>query len=135
MSWKNKYEISESEYKFDIEEHKKKHIDISVAIKQDGTIEYAKPSHCIYCEDILEDKLRLSGDDLSKYLCDKYKDKYFGDYYSQLAEEVGVILVFQNGFIGNANKKQINSLRKLKVSGLYKGSFKSLTIEEYVEGR
>lgn len=100
---------------FDVETHKKTFICyLEVIIHSDGTIEYAVPSHAI--------KLReIYGKSMDEVFDEFYKSKSMMDPTEWLCQKTGCISVWNTGYMGIANEKQLETLRLLKENSLYEG--------------
>ena len=109
---------------FDIKKHKETYINyLEVLILEDGTIEYAVPSHQEKALEIACKKLNKT----KKEIEDMCPREYYCDYLTWLLGITGSISVWGTSdeyFIvyKTINKKQIATLKKLKKHGLYKGS-------------
>lgn len=111
---------------FDIELHKKTFVNyLEIIIHPDGLIEYAVPSHS---EKLLQVYMNQNNIDdrgealrrISEAVLLKM-DTYGVD---ALCELTGCVSVWNDGYYGKANQKQINKLKTLKLSGLYHGAIK-----------
>lgn len=103
---------------FDIEKHKKTFVNyLEVMIDQDGTIHYAVPSHQEYAIKAACQKLKITRAEL----CEITPQEYYCDWLNWLVMQTGLIAVWNHGYVGEANRKQKNVLKKLKLNGLYKG--------------
>lgn len=101
----NTYEILHSP--FDVKTHKENFIDyLEVVILEDGTIEYAVPSHTAKLEGLIGET------DEEPWL----------DYFEWLTYKSGAIAVWNDFYHGRANDAQLASLEMLKREGLYKGN-------------
>lgn len=115
---------------FDFKTHKDNFINyLEVVILEDGTIEYAVPSHYKKLEQICCKKLSLKYDNLyneSEELLDYYKSKhrscisyyYWNDWLLEISK---AIMVWNDRYEGVANEKQLQRLKELKDYGLYFG--------------
>ncbi len=105
---------------FDIQKHKKTFINyLEVLILEDGSIKYAVPSHQMLAEELCITKLNITRDEL--YLMTL---NHLGDYMEWLLTQTNSIALWSDGYIAGdngANAKQLATLRKLKMNGLYKG--------------
>ncbi len=108
---------------FNIRKHKETFINyLEVLILQDGTIEYAVPSHQEKALDLACKKLNKTKREIED-MCPR---EYYCDYLTWLLGITGSVSVWGNAaehFIiyKTINKKQIMILRSLKKQGLYKG--------------
>lgn len=106
--------------KFDIEKHKKYFIDyLEVVILEDGTIEYAVPSHTLKVETICCKQLNVS----RKELILLTREHIF-DYAEWLLTICNAIMVWNKFYLTGYNGININqkiALERLKQNGLYKG--------------
>ena len=118
--------------KFNIKKHKETFINyLEVLILQDGTIEYAVPSHQEKALDLACKKLNKTKQEIED-MCPR---EYYCDYLTWLLGITGSVSVWGNAaehFIvyKTINKKQIMVLRSLKKQGLYKGKIPVKEIEE-----
>lgn len=109
---------------FDIKKHKETYINyLEVLILEDGTIEYAVPSHQEKALEIACKKLNKTKQEIED-MCPR---EYYCDFLTWLLGITGSISVWGTSceyFIvyKTINKKQIATLKKLKKHGLYKGS-------------
>lgn len=104
---------------FDAEKHKAKYVNyLEVVIDENGTVMYAVPSHQEKGVQLACDKLRVSRDELN----DMCPPEYYFDFMTWLSKIAGIVFVWE-GFcsFGKINRKQVATLRKLKMCGLYKG--------------
>lgn len=105
---------------FDIEQHKKKYGNyLEVLIEKDGRIVYAVPSHQEKAIELACQKLGVSRQELMA-MCPK---EYYFDFMNWLLIVSGAVAVW-NDFCSalTVTKKQIASLRRLKMAGIYKGA-------------
>lgn len=103
---------------FDIERHKQTFINyLEVIILNDGTIEYATPSHQEKLISIACSKLSVSRDRLND-LCPK---EYYFSFMNWLCMVSECIAVWNTCAIGELNEKQKEALKRLKKEGLYNG--------------
>lgn len=105
---------------FDIEQHKKKYVNyLEVLIEEDGWIVYAVPSHQEKAIELACQKLRVNRQELMA-MCPK---EYYFDFLNWLLIVSGTVAVW-NDFCSapTVTKKQIASLRRLKMAGIYKGA-------------
>lgn len=102
---------------FNIRIHKKTFINyLEVVILEDGTIEYAIPSHQEKLIAIIMKKYNMTKEEIIN------DPESYCEYMEYLHKKSGAISVWNDFYLGNANEKQINSLKKLKEEGLYKGN-------------
>ena len=103
---------------FDIDKHKQKYIHyLEVMIDEDGTIMYAVPSHQEKAISLACSKLGLTRNEL----CRRCPKEYYFDFLTWLLMQSGAVAVWECQCEGNANRKQIAALRRLKMAGLYIG--------------
>ena len=101
---------------FNIETHKKTFIDyLEIIIREDGTVEYAVPSHVYKLMSI------FAGDD---YDVSTISNQFLNDAsgltpIEWLCKKTGCISVWTNGFEGTATEKQIEVLKQLASEKLY----------------
>lgn len=109
---------------FDIKKHKETYINyLEVLILEDGTIEYAVPSHQEKALEIACKKLNKTKQEIED-MCPR---EYYCDFLTWLLGITGSISVWGTSaeyFIvyKTINKKQIATLKRLKKHGLYKGN-------------
>lgn len=102
---------------FNVEVHKLKFISyLEVIILEDGTIEYAAPSHQEKMLQIIQEKKRITREEL----WNSVSPIEFGMEW--MNKESGAVPVWEDYFGGIPNEKQVESLKFLKEEGLYKGS-------------
>lgn len=112
---------------FDIETHKKTFVHyLEIVILEDGTIEYAVPSHNKKLESICCKKLGIEDSiyPASPQLLDDFKLKHgnnWWDWEEYLYETSKTICVWENMYKGKPNTKQLNKLKLLKENNLYLG--------------
>lgn len=105
---------------FDIKRHKKKYVNyLEVLIEKDGRIVYAVPSHQEKAIELACQKLGVNRQELMA-MCPK---EYYFDFLNWLLMVSGAVAVW-NDFCSapTVTKKQIASLRRLKMAGIYKGT-------------
>lgn len=113
---------------FDIKKHKETYINyLEVLILEDGTIEYAVPSHQEKALEIACKKLNKTKQEIED-MCPR---EYYCDFLTWLLGITGSISVWGTSaeyFIvyKTINKKQIAMLKKLKKHGLYKGDIPTI---------
>ena len=113
---------------FDIKKHKETYINyLEVLILEDGTIEYAVPSHQEKALEIACKKLNKTKQEIED-MCHR---EYYCDFLTWLLGITGSISVWGTSaeyFIvyKTINKKQIAKLKKLKKHGLYKGDIPTI---------
>lgn len=105
---------------FDIEKHKQTYVNyLEVVICEDGTIMYAVPSHQEKGIALACARLNVSRSELDA-LCPR---EYYGDYMTWLCMVAKVVFVWNGHCVAvNPTIKQIGSLRRLKMAGLYTGT-------------
>ena len=105
--------------KFNILDHKRTFTNyLEVVILEDGTIEYAIPSHQEKLISILSQKRSQT----VKQVWDSCPKEYYFDTIGWLVKETGCIPVWNDKIVGTPNSFQMFSLRTLYKSGLYKGN-------------
>lgn len=104
---------------FDAEKHKKKYTNyLEVVILEDGTVEYAVPSHQEKLIRIACQKLGVCRQKLDS-MC---PPEYYFDYMRWLSMQTGAAAVWNEGYVAaSLNRKQIAVLKHLKLLGLYRG--------------
>lgn len=103
---------------FSIEAHKKTFKGyLEVVILENGTIEYAVPSHVQKLTAICCKKLDISAQQLDT-MC---PPEYYGNYAEWLCMMSKAVSVWDNFIIGDCNASQVASLAELKRHGLYVG--------------
>ena len=110
---------------FDIEIHKAQFKNyLEVVIFEDGTIEYAVPSH--------QEKLILLGMEKTGLSREEFYNscprEYWLDVIAWLNKVTGAIAVWDFKFEGWANLIQIEKLEELSEAGLYRGSIENRAI-------
>lgn len=104
---------------FDIKIHKENFINyLEVCILEDGTIQYAVPSHQEKLISICMKKYMITRDELYR----RCPPEYYLDFINWLCTISNTIAVWNDHYEGQSNQKQINSLKILKMNGLYRGS-------------
>ena len=113
---------------FDMKTHKENFINyLEVIILENGTIEYAIPSHIKKLEEICCKKLGIKYDSEyyeNKELLEYYKSIYKNNlsYWNDMLFEISkAICVWNDRYSGIANENQIKKLKELKDYGLYYG--------------
>lgn len=103
---------------FNVEVHKATFVNyLEIVILEDGTIEYAVPSHqekliSLACKKIGVDRDTLYG------LCPR---EYWCDVMTWLSIQTSAIAVWDFKIEGTPNEKQLETLDMLRKEGLYKG--------------
>ena len=112
--------------KFDLNLHKKTYNNyFEVVIHQDGTIEYAVPSHSEKLISIACNKMNVTRQEL----LDRCPQEYYGDFNIWLSKITGCCAVWLDCVIGfEYSRKQIGVLRKLKINGIYLGCIPEPTV-------
>lgn len=104
---------------FSIETHAKTFVDyLEVVILEDGTVEYAVPSHM---EKLLQLSMLKAGVSDRESFINSYCVDHGISVMEDLLEFTGCISVWTNAYIGKPNFKQRNMLELLKRHGLFKG--------------
>ena len=104
---------------FDAEKHKQTFIDyLEVMIDEAGNVYYAVPSHQEWAIAAACKKLGVTRSELA----DMTPEEYYFDWLRWLLSKCGCIAVWNEYYVGVANKKQMAKLKSLKLCGLYKGS-------------
>lgn len=112
----NEQEVLKS--KFDINIHKETFINyLEVVILEDGTIEYAVPSHQLKVINIITQSRNITHQQVSD-LC---PPEFYFDYNTWLCSEAKAIMVWNDFYVGEPNDVQIQTLLKLMQAGLYNG--------------
>jgi len=104
---------------FNAEEHKKKYINyLKVVILEDGTVEYAIPSHQEKLIKIACQKLSVNRSELDT-MC---PPQYWCDFMRWLSIQTGAIAVWTDGYVAaKVNRRQLATMKRLKLFGIYKG--------------
>lgn len=103
---------------FNVEVHKETFINyLEVVILEDGTIEYAVPSHQLKVTDIIAAKRNITREDVAD-LCPP--DMYLA-YTEWLCKEAKAVMVWNDFYYGNPNDAQIQTLIMLMTEKLYYG--------------
>lgn len=105
--------------KFDIEQHKKNFVDyLEVVILEDGTIEYAVPSHQ---QKLLRLTANMKGMS-EREVSDLCPASMYCDFDKWLSQECKAIPVWNGFYMGNPNEAQFETLKTLKLERLYQGA-------------
>ena len=100
---------------FDLETHKQNFIDyLEVVILEDGTVEYAVPSHQEKLIAVACQKLNVTRDELS----DMCPEEYYFDFSNWLCKMSGCVAVYTNGFMGKPNDKQFREIMRFVEEGV-----------------
>lgn len=103
---------------FDIETHKKAFVNyLEIIIREDGTVEYAVPSHSEKLIRIAMEKMGISRKELYA-LC---PIEYCCDVCKWLCSITGCIAVWTNCYTGSPNPAQQKTLKLLTQNHLYTG--------------
>lgn len=103
---------------FDIKTHKKTFINrLEVVILEDGTVEYAVPSHQMKLIELACKKLSVTKDELSE-LCPEEYGHHFNKWLSKVS---GILLVWESFYEGTPNEAQLAKLKELQGAGFYIG--------------
>lgn len=104
--------------KFDIDKHKEKYIDyLEVIILEDGTIEYAVPSHQMKLLEIAIKKLGKTREEI----LDACPKERYGDFNEWLCEISDCLCVWHWFHMGKCNQAQYETMKKLTDYKLYRG--------------
>lgn len=107
--------------KFDIETHKEAFVHyLEVVIREDGTVEYAVPSHQEKLIGIAMKKLGVTRQELY----DMCPPEYMFDVCAWLCKITGCVSVWSEFYIGEPNDVQRWVLQTLKWHKLYEGVLK-----------
>lgn len=108
---------------FDIEKHKEHFVHyLELMIDEDGIVHYAVPSHQEWAIAEACRKLGITRDALVAMT----PKEYYCDWLNWLLMQCKAVAVWEGGCIApGANRKQRATMRKLKMSGLYKGRLPS----------
>ena len=104
---------------FDLEKHKATYIDyLEIIVYQDGTVEYAVPSHQEKMIEAACQKLMVSRDEL-KEMCPR---EYYFDYLKWLSMVSGCMAVWTTQcFCAEPTKAQVATIRRMRMAGVYRG--------------
>lgn len=103
---------------FDLETHKEAFVNyLEVIIREDGTVEYAVPSHQEKLIKIAMVKLGVT----RKVLYDMCPPEYMFDVIAWLCKITGCVSVWNDVYIGIPNETQRWVLQSLRYHGLYTG--------------
>lgn len=103
---------------FNVEVHKETFINyLEVVILEDGSIEYAVPSHQLKVTDIIAAQRNITRKDVF----DICPPEYYLDFNFWLCKEAKAIMVWNRFFIGKPNNAQIQTLLMLMEEKLYHG--------------
>jgi hypothetical protein len=104
---------------FDLEVHKKTFVNyLEVILREDGTVEYAVPSHQEKLIAIALEKLKVSREELYK----SCPPEYYCDVIAWLCKITGCVSVWETMYIGTCNEAQVRKLQELQTHNLYKGT-------------
>ena len=106
---------------FDLEKHKQTYVQyLEVVILEDGTVEYAVPSHQEKLIALACQKKGVSRQELND-LCPR---EYYYDFLTWLCMQANAVAVWNNDccYGLSINRKQIGTLRRLKKAGVYGGT-------------
>lgn len=105
--------------KFNIQKHKETYVNyLEAIILEDGSIEYAIPSHQEYLINLACKIYNITRYELSE----KCPKEYYFDFMTWLCMQTNTIAVWNNYIIYNEiNEKQLKTLKLLKENDLYKG--------------
>ena len=109
---------------FNIEEHKQTFINyLEVVILKDGSIHYAIPSH----QQKAIRHIALERNLTDQQVADLCPPEYYLDYNNWLCAESGLIMVWNDFYMGIPNESQIEALLKLTDAGIFHGSIAEYT--------
>ena len=106
---------------FDLEKHKQTYVQyLEVVILEDGTVEYAVPSHQETLIALACQKRGVTRQELND-LCPR---EYYYDFLTWLCMQANAVAVWNNDCCHGPgiNRKQIGTLRRLKMAGVYGGT-------------
>ena len=105
--------------KFDLMKHIQTYVNyLEVVILEDGTVEYAVPSHQEKLIHIACEKLKCS----RKELIDMCPPEYYGDFIVWLCQLTKAVSVWTDYIqYDTFNMKQVTILDALKIAGAYRG--------------
>lgn len=104
---------------FDAEKHAETYVNyLEVLILEDGEVVYAVPSHTMRAEKIVCEKLGIEREKINALI----PRGFYGDYGRWLCKVGNLVMVWTNDIMAwEVNKKQLATLRRLKLAGIYKG--------------
>ena len=103
---------------FDVTIHKETFINyLEIIILEDGTIEYAVPSHQMMVTDIIAKARGIT----HKEVADLCPPDYYFDYTNWLCREAKAVMVWNNFYMGEPNEAQLQTLLMLMTEKLYLG--------------
>lgn len=106
---------------FDIERHKETFTNyLEVVIRQDGTVQYAVPSHTEKMVLVLRAQMGLD----RRGVMDACPRDFYGAYLEWLALKSGCIPVWNTFYVGLPSPAQMETLKALRDAGLYGGHIK-----------
>ena len=109
---------------FDIKTHKETFTNyLEVCIGPTGIICYAVPSHQLFLTHVLMTIQNKTKEEIF----DSIPYERYGDVHEWLCEQTNCIMVWNDRYVGEINKKQYNALKKLKLHGLYHGPLGKIT--------
>ena len=104
---------------FDLDIHKKTFVNyFEVILREDGTVEYAAPSHQEKLIAIAMEKLKVSRQELYN----SCPPEYYFDVIVWLCKITGCVSVWETMYMGTCNEAQVHKLKELQNHNLYKGT-------------
>ncbi len=97
---------------------------LEVIILEDGTVQYAVPSHNENLVQIIRERECCSRDDISN-MC---PPEYYADFGLWLALKAKALSVWTNFYIGTPSSVQLETLKTLQAEGIYEGSLKPFSL-------
>ena len=116
---------------FNIITHKKTFIDyLEVVIDDKGKIMYAVPSHMEMLIKIYMERYNVSREEIIHKLTYDPPWEYGLDMSAWLCDKLNCICVWNDSYKGKPNQVQLNKLKTLRLSGVYRGPVHDIYEEE-----
>lgn len=113
---------------FDVNQHKQKyHNYLEVIVDPTGKICYAVPSHTEKLTKLAQDKFQRS----KSQVWDMCPKEYWFNTIQWLCNITGCVSMWENCIVSpeNITQAQVNSIKRLKMTGLYKGNIPTFNID------
>ena len=110
---------------FNLEKHKQTYVQyLEVVITENGTVEYAVPSHQEKLIALACEKRDVSRDELNA-MCPR---EYYFDFLTWLCIQADAVALWNDAccYGQSVNRKQVATIRKLKMAGVYSGAVPAL---------
>lgn len=117
---------------FNIITHKKTFVNyLEVVIDDKGNIMYAVPSHMEILIKIYMERYNVSREEIIHKLTYDPPWEYGLDMSAWLCEKLNCICVWNDTYKGKPNQIQLNKLKTLRLSGIYRGPVHDIYEEEW----